>query len=117
MHLQEAHTNSHFAQLVCSIVQAHEERCTDLAWHPQALCADPDTGEARSPEALCYATASADSSAKLWNMAGTCLHTCTGHTRRLARLMFHPQGAHESSDLGLCVCSSYQHRDGHQHGF
>ena len=71
--------------------QAHEERCTDIAWHPQALCPDA-SGNARSPEALSFATASADGSAKLWNMAGTCLHTCGGHTRRLARLAFHPAG-------------------------
>jgi WD40 repeat protein len=74
------------------IMQAHEERCTDIGWHPQALCPDAD-GTTRSPDALAFATASADGTAKLWNMHGTCLHTCSGHARRLARLAFNPTGA------------------------
>lgn len=85
------------------MVQAHEERCTDVRWHPQALMPDA-SGESRGPQELSFATASADSTAKLWNMSGECLHTCSGHTGRLARLAFHPMGA--TLHCSLLVTSS-----------
>jgi U4/U6 small nuclear ribonucleoprotein PRP4 len=78
-----------------STFAAHEERCTDVAWHPDALCPN-DAGDVRPPESLSFATASADGVAKCWNMAGECLHTLKGHTDRLARLAFHPSGTLES---------------------
>jgi WD40 repeat protein len=81
---------SHQVQYLASL-QAHEERCTDVQWHPQALCADED-GTLRGPDHLCFATASADNTAKLWNLEGTCLQTLSGHTRRLGRIAFHPSG-------------------------
>lgn len=61
-----------------------------MRWHPHAL-ADGD-GRQADAAALAYATASADSTAKLWNMEGTCLSTLAGHTNRLARAAFHPCG-------------------------
>ena len=71
-------------------MQAHEQRCTDVRWHPRALAA---TGDASSvTHSLAYASASADCTGKLWNMEGKCLHTLEGHTGRLARSAFHPSG-------------------------
>ena len=63
-----------------------------MQWHPQALSTLED-GSERGPDCLSFATASADRSAKMWNMAGTCLQTLSGHTSRLARTAFHPTGA------------------------
>lgn len=73
-------------------MQAHEQRCTDVRWHPHAL-APAGEGGAADTAALAYATASADATAKLWNMDGACLSTLAGHTKRLARAAFHPCGA------------------------
>ena len=99
MILQNEQHSTHIAIIA---VQAHEERCTDVQWHPQAL-ATSDAGVMRSTDALSFATASADGSAKLWNMAGTCLHACSGHARRLARLAFHPNGTH-CQNKPHCLC-------------
>jgi WD40 repeat protein len=51
-----------------------------------------DSGVPCSSDKLSFATASADGTAKLWNMSGTCMHTCAGHTGRLGRIAFHPMG-------------------------
>eukprot|EP00892_Ulva_mutabilis_P009024 jgi/Ulvmu1/6494/UM003_0127.1 len=73
------------------VSQAHEQRCTDVRWHPHALAPASDGGAADTAT-LAYATASADCTAKLWNMDGACLATLAGHTNRLARAAFHPCG-------------------------
>lgn len=83
-------------------VQAHEQRCTDVRWHPHAL-SPGDDGGAADTAALAYATASADATAKLWNMDGACLSTLAGHTSRLARAAFHPSGAIRAACNKRCV--------------
>ena len=73
-----------------------------MQWHPQALSTLED-GSERGPERLSFATASADRTAKMWNMAGACLQTLTGHTGRLARTAFHPTGASVCIVDGMCT--------------
>jgi len=76
----------------------HAERSTGLDWHPSAFA---------SPAPPLLATASADSTAKIWQVtasrgggdgggkstaAGTCAVTLTGHKHRLGMVAFHPSG-------------------------
>ncbi|GMH40875.1 hypothetical protein BSKO_08779 [Bryopsis sp. KO-2023] len=67
--------------------QCHDERCTGAAWHPHST-------QETSGDVLSLATASADSTAKLWTNTGKLLKTLEGHTDRLARIAFHPMGKH-----------------------
>lgn len=60
-----------------STLKGHTERATDIAF---------------SPVEDHLATASADRTAKLWNIDGTLLRTFEGHLDRLARIAFHPSG-------------------------
>lgn len=71
-------------------------------WLARPLLRD-DTRHPSAPAgALSFATASADSTAKLWAADGTEVFSLTGHASRLARLAFHPMGRH----LGT---ASYDH--------
>ena len=72
-------------------VRAHDERCTGIATHPES-------GAGRSSEVVSVVTASADSTAKLWGAEGKLLHALEGHTDRLARVEFYPDG----SKVGTC---------------
>ncbi|GAX79451.1 hypothetical protein CEUSTIGMA_g6892.t1 [Chlamydomonas eustigma] len=67
--------------------RAHEERCTDVSWHPMANIS-------QSPEAVNLATGCANSTAALLSASGQVLQRLTGHTDRLARTAFHPMGRH-----------------------
>ncbi|KAL6751821.1 WD40-repeat-containing domain protein [Haematococcus lacustris] len=69
-------------------VRAHEERCTDVAWHPEAV------QDSLGSTSLCLASASADASARLLDGGGKLLHKLEGHTERLARLAWHPMARH-----------------------
>jgi len=69
------------------ISQAHQERLTGLAWHPEACIS-------ASPGAVNIGVASADCTASLWSLEGKKLQTLQGHTHRLARCAFHPMGEH-----------------------
>ncbi|KAK4796443.1 hypothetical protein SAY86_028769 [Trapa natans] len=60
-----------------STLKGHTERATDIAF---------------SPVQDHIATASADRTAKLWNIDGMLLKTFEGHLDRLARIAFHPSG-------------------------
>ncbi|KAG6396955.1 hypothetical protein SASPL_143115 [Salvia splendens] len=60
-----------------SALKGHTERATDVAF---------------SPINYQLATASADRTARLWNLDGTALRTFEGHLDRLARIAFHPSG-------------------------
>lgn len=85
-------------------VQAHDDRITGVAWHPSAQPSlanghqdNSATGDDNIKEGggVCgLATASADTTARLWTSGGKLLHTLQGHTDRLARLAFHPMGDH-----------------------
>ncbi|CAG9462287.1 unnamed protein product [Pedinophyceae sp. YPF-701] len=66
-------------------IHAHDDRITGVAVHPQA-----DDGQQEG--GVHYLSASADSTAKLWDAEGRLLHTLSGHTDRLARCAFHPSG-------------------------
>eukprot|EP00798_Chlamydomonas_sp_ICE-L_P015681 gene15681-21787_t len=68
-------------------VRAHEERCTDVAWHPAATLS-------QSEESVNLATACADATAALLSAKGEVIQRLVGHTDRLARLAFHPMGRH-----------------------
>uniref|UniRef100_A0A5B7BDU9 Putative U4/U6 small nuclear ribonucleoprotein PRP4-like protein n=1 Tax=Davidia involucrata TaxID=16924 RepID=A0A5B7BDU9_DAVIN len=61
---------------VCTL-KGHTERATDVVF---------------SPMHNYLATASADRTAKLWNIEGSLLKTFEGHLDRLARIAFHPSG-------------------------
>ncbi|GAQ77709.1 U4/U6 small nuclear ribonucleoprotein PRP4 [Klebsormidium nitens] len=68
-----------------TVFRAHAERITDVAFHPSpAIGMDSD-----GPD---LATASADRTAKLWNLKGKEVRTFSGHLDRLARIAFHPSG-------------------------
>lgn len=68
--------------------RGHEDRVTGVALHPAATAANSmDCG-------LAIASGSADSTAKLWSSDGALVKTLTGHSDRLARVAFHPQGRH-----------------------
>ena len=68
--------------------KAHEDRITDVAWHPAASAANAmDCG-------LAVASGSADRTAKLWSSDGKLLKTLAGHSDRLGRIAFHPLGLH-----------------------
>ncbi|EYU18680.1 hypothetical protein ABFS82_10G159100 [Erythranthe guttata] len=58
-------------------LKGHTERATDVAF---------------SPTSNHVATASADKTARLWNLEGSVLRTFEGHLDRLARISFHPSG-------------------------
>nr|XP_010921905.1 LOW QUALITY PROTEIN: U4/U6 small nuclear ribonucleoprotein PRP4-like protein [Elaeis guineensis] len=58
-------------------LKGHMERATDVAF---------------SPVDNCLATASADRTAKLWNIDGSLIRSFDGHLDRLARIAFHPSG-------------------------
>ncbi|KAK4484064.1 hypothetical protein RD792_011283 [Penstemon davidsonii] len=60
-----------------SALKGHTERATDVAF---------------SPISHQLATASADRTARLWNLEGTVLRTFKGHLDRLARIAYHPSG-------------------------
>ncbi|KAI3471637.1 hypothetical protein Pfo_028287 [Paulownia fortunei] len=60
-----------------SALKGHTERATDVAF---------------SPISYQLATASADRTARLWNLEGSVLRTFEGHLDRLARISFHPSG-------------------------
>lgn len=60
-----------------STLKGHTERATDVAF---------------SPVGNYIATASADRTARLWNVEGSCLKTFEGHLDRLGRIAFHPSG-------------------------
>ncbi|KAH6806925.1 WD-40 repeat family protein / small nuclear ribonucleoprotein Prp4p-like protein [Perilla frutescens var. frutescens] len=60
-----------------SALKGHTERATDVAF---------------SPINYQLATASADRTARLWNLEGSVLRTFEGHLDRLARISFHPSG-------------------------
>ncbi|KAL0359580.1 UNVERIFIED_CONTAM: U4/U6 small nuclear ribonucleoprotein PRP4-like protein [Sesamum angustifolium] len=60
-----------------SALKGHTERATDVAF---------------SPTSYLLATASADRTARLWNVEGSVLRTFEGHLDRLARISFHPSG-------------------------
>lgn len=101
---QSGHASANAARRGAGVcVQAHEQRCTDVRWHPHALAAGDDGGAADTA-ALAYATASADATAKLWNMEGACLATLDGHSNRLARAAFHPSGALRTVWTAARVC-------------
>lgn len=68
-------------------VRAHEERCTGVAWHPQA-------GTSQSELAVNLATGSADNTARLFTANGDLLRQLDGHSDRLGRVSFHPMGRH-----------------------
>ena len=71
-------------------LNAHADRVVSLAWHP-------------SPAARCVATASADSTAKLWALSeagGSCVAELRGHSDRLSAVRWHPHG-------GYVVTTSY----------
>jgi len=73
-----------------ALLQGHKERVVSLSWHPEALFFDEP--EANSSHPL-IATASADSTAKVWNAAnGICKSTLRGHQARLSQVAFHPSG-------------------------
>ncbi|KAI3818636.1 hypothetical protein L1987_12451 [Smallanthus sonchifolius] len=62
---------------IVSSLKGHVERATDVKFSP--------TNDQ-------IATASADRTARLWNIEGTLLNTYKGHLDRLARVAFHPSG-------------------------
>eukprot|EP00501_MAST-03F_sp_TOSAG23-6_P001051 GSMAST32.ASY1.ANO1.1094.1 assembled CDS len=64
------------------VYRGHETRVVDIQFHPSASsCA-------------CVATASADSTVKLWSLeADECLRTLRGHQNRLACVRWHPNGS------------------------
>lgn len=107
--------------------RAHDERATDIAWHPHARAlqqggADVDghvgNGDARDGEAkeggadgggpeamdsdeggesLSLMTGGVDGLARLWSATGKLLHTLEGHTDRLGRIAMHPMGRHAAT--------------------
>ncbi|KAM0947866.1 putative transcription factor WD40-like family [Dioscorea sansibarensis] len=62
---------------ILATLKGHTVRATDVAF---------------SPVENCLATASADRTAKLWNVSGSLLTSFNGHLDRLARVAFHPSG-------------------------
>ncbi|KAH6779660.1 WD-40 repeat family protein / small nuclear ribonucleoprotein Prp4p-like protein [Perilla frutescens var. hirtella] len=69
-----------------SALKGHTERATDVAF---------------SPINYQLATASADRTARLWNLEGSVLRTFEGHLDRLARISFHPSGKYLAASCGL----------------
>jgi len=80
-------------------VRAHEERVTGACFHPRAPLPLPpaEAGGAaeggEGDERVCFATGSADTTARVWSPQGKLLRTFAGHTDRLARVAFHPHGS------------------------
>ncbi|KAI5083086.1 hypothetical protein GOP47_0002829 [Adiantum capillus-veneris] len=65
------------------------ERAMTLRGHTERV-----TSVAFSPAENILATASADRTAILWGLDGSCLRKFEGHLDRLARIAFHPSGAY-----------------------
>ena len=87
-----------------------------IAWHPHARGESAATAPAASAEAgagdgadaamppaeapsgtVHLATGGADCTLRLWGPGGAALRTLAGHTKRLARVAFHPAGGHVGS--------------------
>ena len=83
-------------------LQAHAERVTGLAWHPEA------STSGRMESALALATGATDSSAKLWTEEGKLLRTLEGHTERLGRVAFHPMVRLLSRQGQCLLCAETQ---------
>lgn len=69
-------------------LRGHTERVQHVEFHPSSCRA-----EGPSPSSVNIATASADSTARLWSLdAGKSLTTLDGHCARLSRVKWHPTG-------------------------
>ena len=77
--------------------QAHEERVTGVAWHPDAGDTDTEHDDGGRRGAAAFMTASSDRSARVWDYDGELVQTFSGHLDRLAKCAFHPMGSHAAT--------------------
>ncbi|WFC99997.1 hypothetical protein MYAM1_002744 [Malassezia yamatoensis] len=70
---------------------AHEDRISGLAWHPQSTLS-------QSSKSVNLATGGGDNTVCLWSLDNqTALRRLRGHEARVARIAFHPMGAYLAS--------------------
>jgi U4/U6 small nuclear ribonucleoprotein PRP4 len=77
----------------------HTARANAVAWHPDAgTTMKMDDEEGSSGRVMSLASASADSTVKLWAAdGGAAISTLRGHTERVNHCAFHPMGKHLGS--------------------
>ena len=70
-----------------TVLDGHQGRATSITWHP-------DAGKSRDENAVSLVSSSSDTTAVLWSKRGKKLASLEGHTDRVNRALFHPNGRH-----------------------